>query len=166
VNEIEIRRLYLTARDRAQNHPLRQMVRNALRAMGTRRLSTEATRLFDDILGPWESESIQKVVAHLTAKEEDLVLGVALEYSKITTKLAAKNRGGKGGKKKPDRAARDRWICERYRAAKTNNPKYSWECLRMDLKKSRKFVKELRRDGEFIGAEALRRIVKKHPDLA
>jgi hypothetical protein len=151
----EIRRKY------PEKHPLRQMLKKAMRA--TRILNVLLTRDPNDPDFPDVDKNLAIVAARAAYR---LLLESGSEWNKFEEKRAAKNRGAKGGKKKPDRGARDRWICERYRAARANNPKYSCECLRMDLKKSRKFVKELRRDGEFIGAEALRRIVKKHPDLA
>jgi hypothetical protein len=154
MNEIENRRLYLTARDRAQSHPLRQMVRKALRAMGTRRLSTEATRLFDDVLGPWESESIQKVVAHLTAKQEDLVFGVALEYNRIKTRVEALNRRAKSDlKRRENREEFELWVYN-----ERLEHRESWKDFYEHLSNSRKFPQYLRPNHEMISMKAIQRI--------
>jgi hypothetical protein len=152
------------------NDPVRELVRKALRAMGAaHQPSAEEARLrdsIDRIFRPWRSESVQKLVAGWTARQDDLALLAACEYARIKDHLAAKDRRAKSdSKRRENREEFELWICKLH----LENPDETSDEFRDRVLKRRKYPKYLRPKrlkGKVIGAEALRRIIVKHKNAS
>jgi hypothetical protein len=144
---------------------LRKMVSRAIRAMG-RAPDAEAKRLFDHILAPWQSTSIQKAVAHLPAADENRLLAIALEYrNESRSRVMRDKQRGSARKRSRNLAPRDLWIREQFDQRKHRHRSYSrarfWRDLDLGvLTIPRKFRGQLRPNGRLISAERLREIIK------
>jgi hypothetical protein len=153
---------------------LRRRIRNAVRAVG-RRPSRGAIRWFDRVFASWQSEEIQKVVAHLPAAKEDKVLGVAMMYNKLQAQRTKRDLHLQAQRTHEKRVAtlqrklapRNEWIRSTYgQAMKMKNGKpYPVEQFRMDLefgrvKIPRGFGALLRPHRKLISRERLRQIIE------
>jgi hypothetical protein len=138
------------------NDPVRELVRKALRAMA-HPPSPEATRLFDDIFGVWQSEPIQKLVAHKhwTAKEDDFQFLVAEKYAEGKAQRSARQRGEKGrAVKRGKREQFELWVYSK----RLEHPEEKWDEFHERLSESRKYPEYLRPKDEVISVKALQRI--------
>jgi hypothetical protein len=155
------------SRPLSEEADLRRRIRSAARELSRaieKGPRTEATRLYDQISGPWQSESIQKMVAHLPASEEDRLLSIALLYheeslSRVMSERAKRPRPEVLGKN----AKRDQWIREQYRQRKSRDRSYSVARFCRDLHLGRiKIPTDLtaQRQPSDLSDERVRKIIK------
>jgi hypothetical protein len=152
----EVRRLY------PRNHPLRKMVRDAVRAVGLPP-SAEEVRLIAELSR--RSGMNLKTPAHELDDETGLAITLAFKAVKVELGLAARDHQMKSAlKRHKNRVERDCWIRQQYAQKKHEHTGYSIARFRMDLvfgvlSIPRKFSRTLRYKGKIIGIEALRRVV-------
>ena len=143
---------------------LRKRIRDAVRALG-RPLTVEEADFKDSILGPLQSESIQSLVTDLPMHEEEVRLGFALEYRKLSQSREMKRRQLKSAARRHQNlAARDSWVREHFAQRKNRNRNYSLGAFHRDLDSGaipipRKFARSLKRNGKLVTLTSLTNII-------
>jgi hypothetical protein len=126
-----------TSLTKEQLADVRRRIRNGAREMSRaikEGSSSEARRLYDRIFGPLESESIQRMVAHLPAAEENRMVAFALEWGRENLSRVMSDRARRP---RPNRKfeKRNNWFREQYdqRESKYSNYSYARFCSDLDL---------------------------------
>jgi hypothetical protein len=87
---------------------------------------SEARRLYDRIFGPLESESIQRMVAHLPAAEEDRMVAFALEWGRESLSRVMSDRARRPRPNRREKfAKRNDWLREQYYRRQSSDSSYS-----------------------------------------